>query len=101
MNHLITKITILLLCSFLGIANLAAAIPDMQNGQNKPKTGQPPEKAISVCSGKIAKSTCNFQGPRGAESGFCEYTPDKKYFACNPNRAAQGNNPPPRNSNGK
>ena len=56
-----------------------------QNPEQGPG-GKPPQTAILACS-DIAESTqCSFQGPRGLESGSCEHTPDKQYFACKPAR---------------
>jgi len=91
----ITITSFVMLTCLCGSGYLYAVDQGMQNGQNKPKTGKPPQMAISVCTGKVAKSPCVFQGTRGSESGFCEDTPDKKFFACNPNRAVQGGNKRP------
>jgi len=56
--------------------------------QNPPEGpgGKPPQAAILACSDIAENMQCSFQGPRGLESGACEHTPDKQYFACNPNR---------------
>jgi len=58
--------------------------------QAPPERRAPPEFAVAACSGKKDGDTCQFQGPVGKENGTCRYTPDKKYFACKPER-------PPRN----
>ena len=58
--------------------------PSDQSGQRKePKA--PPKPAIDACVGKKSGDACQCHGPRGDEAGICEYTPDKKYFACRPN----------------
>jgi hypothetical protein len=44
----------------------------------------PPQCAINACEGKAVGSACQITGPRGNETGTCDYTPDKKYFACKP-----------------
>lgn len=66
---------------FVGIA---FAGDNESSTEKKHKTGQPPESAVSICEGKTDGSQCSFSGHRGTESGTCMYTPDKKYFACNP-----------------
>lgn len=48
---------------------------------------QPPQEAIMACSGKSTGDSCQ-AGQAGA--GVCEYTPDKKYFACRPNNMPSG-----------
>lgn len=53
----------------------------------KIKTDAPPEAAIIVCVDKEIASQCSFKGPREVENGYCEYTPDKEYFACSPTKA--------------
>jgi hypothetical protein len=45
----------------------------------------PPDSAISACSGKSEGTACEVTGPNGTKKGVCAYTPDKKYYACNPN----------------
>lgn len=40
-----------------------------------------PESSIAVCSGKAQGSVCK----DGNMEGTCDYTPDKKFFACKPN----------------
>ncbi|MCW8833939.1 MAG: hypothetical protein OQK09_03845 [Colwellia sp.] len=58
---------------------------------NKPKAlpkhrdGKPPQQAIEICLTKGENSLCSFQGSNTLEQGACEFTPDKQYFACNPN----------------
>ncbi|MEH6345706.1 MAG: hypothetical protein V7785_11515 [Bermanella sp.] len=51
--------------------------------------GKPPNDAIEMCIGKDDKSACTMNGPQDEEKGFCEYTPDQLYFACNPQRGPQ------------
>ncbi len=46
--------------------------------------GVPPQEAQTICAGKNEKELCEVPRPDGMESGWCEWTPDKKYFACNP-----------------
>lgn len=51
----------------------------------------PPQEAIDACSGKAEGDACQCRGPRGEEeAGVCASTPDKKYFACRPERAPRG-----------
>ncbi|MDD5019768.1 MAG: hypothetical protein WC436_06675 [Candidatus Babeliales bacterium] len=51
----------------------------------------PPQEAIDACSGKAEGDACQCRGPRGEEeAGVCASTPDKKYFACRPERALRG-----------
>ncbi len=47
---------------------------------------EPPPESKIACKGKLEGEKCSFVGPRGEESGSCEYTPDKVYFACRPDR---------------
>lgn len=94
-----------------GLLQAAATIPSM-NEQQQPPTpppqtserpqrkagGKPPADAIKKCHGKAEKTSCSMNGPHGEEKGFCEHTPDKLYFACNPQRGpARGPQPAPRN----
>lgn len=60
----------------------------------KHHSGKPPQQAIESCFSKEENSSCSFQGPNFTvhailEKGFCEFTPDKQYFACNPTRKAK------------
>jgi len=55
-----------------------------------------PQEAITACTGKAVGVTCN-AGPAG--TGTCQYTPDKKYFACKPGGRPPG--PPPANQSAK
>lgn len=55
-----------------------------------------PQEAITACTGKAVGVTCA-AGPAGA--GTCQYTPDKKYFACKPNGRPPG--PPPAGNSSK
>jgi len=52
----------------------------------KHQHGKPPQSAIDICLSKKEKHTCEFLGPQENERGTCEFTPDKQYFACKPNR---------------
>lgn len=52
-----------------------------------------PQEAITACTGKRAGTVC---AVGGAGAGICQYTPDKKYFACKPNARPAG--PKPGNS---
>ena len=88
----------------------AAATAPAKNEQQQPPTpppqtserperkagGKPPADAIKMCQGKAEKTKCSMNGPRGEEKGFCEHTPDKLYFACNPQRGPAGQAMPPR-----
>jgi len=51
-----------------------------------------PQEAITACTGKAVGTVCTV-GKGGA--GTCQYTPDKKYFACKPSGRPPG--PPPAN----
>lgn len=52
----------------------------------KNQSGIPPQAAIEICLSKTENSVCEFQGPQENEEGTCEFTPDKQYYACKPNR---------------
>ena len=58
-----------------------------------------PQTAQDACSGKTEGDVCQAHGPQGIESGKCEYTPDKKYFACKPD--SMKNDQPPKSRSGK
>ena len=64
---------------------LTSQVTYAQNPEAGPG-GKPPQSAILACSDIAENTQCSFQGPRGMESGACEHTPDKQYFACNPSR---------------
>ena len=55
-----------------------------------------PQEAVTACTGKAVGAACA-AGPAGA--GTCQYTPDKKYFACKPNGRPPG--PPPEGNSSK
>ncbi len=69
-------------------------MPNKPKGKRPPPKhhdGKPPQEAIDICLNKNKNSSCSFQGPNysalGAlENGTCEFTPDKQYFACKPNK---------------
>ena len=46
----------------------------------------PPRESRAACEGKPENSPCSFISPKGQERGTCVYTPDRKYFACRPER---------------
>lgn len=106
MKSLLTNKWVILFGVFMSFHTYSAVQGNIGQDNASPQTKaergvaqarKPPELAISICLGKAQASTCTFNGPQGVESGFCEYTPDNVYFACNPNRAGKtGNNPPPR-----
>ena len=60
--------------------------PPPPGGQMRPI----PQEAITACTGKTVGATCAV-GKGG--TGTCQYTPDKKYFACKP--AGRPPGPPP------
>jgi hypothetical protein len=78
-----------LLGSAITQADNQQPIPAEKGPAEKGPGAKPPAEAISLCLNKANKSQCSFQGPQGLETGYCEYTPDQKYFACNPNRNGQ------------
>ena len=47
--------------------------------------GQPPREAITACQDQSEYSQCQVNQGNRAKTGYCEYTPDGAYFACNPN----------------
>ncbi|WP_053043217.1 YHYH protein [Thalassomonas actiniarum] len=57
--------------------------------------GQPPEKAIISCQDQAEFSLCQVSRGNRIENGYCEFTPDRQYFACNPK------SPGPRPGSGK
>jgi len=71
-----------------GLMLLGLLTSQVTFAQNPPvgPGGEPPQAAILACSDIAENTQCSFQGPRGLESGACEHTPDKQYFACNPSR---------------
>ncbi len=50
---------------------------------------EPPPESKMACKGKPEGEKCSFVSPKGEESGSCEYTPDKAYFSCRPDRDAR------------
>ena len=48
----------------------------------------PPQVAIDACAGKSDGTSCEVSTPDGNKVGDCAYTPDKKYFACRPQKPA-------------
>ena len=48
----------------------------------------PPQSAIDNCVGKSEGTACEVSTPEGTKTGDCAYTPDKKYFACRPQRGS-------------
>ena len=69
---------------------------DEQKGQSGPVMGEqgsgssrvPPQAAIDACIGKPEGTTCEVSTPEGSKVGDCAYTPDKKYFACRPEKGS-------------
>lgn len=48
---------------------------------------KPPKEAIELCVGKTIDTGCQITSRHGdLLNGVCRYTPDKKYFACVPER---------------
>lgn len=46
---------------------------------------EPPEEAITACEGQAEGNECSVTTPRGDTlEGTCKYTPDDKYFVCEP-----------------
>lgn len=68
--------------------------PPSQSGHERRGVKAPPKSAIDACVGKNAGDACECKGPRGNEAGVCEYTPDKKYFACRPSSMKPRNKQP-------
>ncbi len=65
-----------------------------QKPLEKRRGGKPPQPAIDICLSQKESSLCVFQGPRSLEEGVCEFTPDKQYFACKPDRKEKQNQSP-------
>ncbi|WP_028864456.1 hypothetical protein [Psychromonas aquimarina] len=59
---------------------------DRKPKNKAPQAGKPPQTAIDACLQQAPAAQCSFQGPKEIESGVCEDTPDKQYFACKPDR---------------
>lgn len=56
----------------------------------KQKECKPPKEAIEVCVSQELDSICQVSGRHGdILEGRCKNTPDEKYFACIPNKAAK------------
>ena len=91
--HLLTSAIILLNCTQIQASHMAPTPKNTQaNDKIKPenhKHGQPPQQAIDICLNQAVNSQCQVRGPSGPAQGFCEFTPDNKYFACNPQRSGQ------------
>ncbi len=84
MKNLLTHISVrclFVLFSLFMATELFAAEQSPQRPSRKP-----PEQAIAVCQGQTEKASCEFHSHKGLESGVCEYTPDKKWYACKPTR---------------
>ena len=104
MKHFYLIFQLLCLTSLLiGPLTQAANLPSMNDAPaEKRMGGKPPSDAIEMCVGKSENSACTMNGPRGEEQGFCEHTPDKLYFACNPQRGPAKQSPnamPPQDNN--
>jgi hypothetical protein len=56
-------------------------------GQPNGQPPAPPQFAIDACKGKSEGATCQTDK---VGAGVCDYTPDKKYFACKPNNMPSG-----------
>lgn len=66
---------------------MVVADSDINKQNPLPKQhGKPPQPAIDICLSKKENNTCQFHGPQQNERGTCEFTPDKQYFACKPNK---------------
>ncbi|MCP4325844.1 MAG: hypothetical protein GY951_09850 [Psychromonas sp.] len=95
-NYLKTLFSGLLFTSLL---LLPLTVSSEQNS-NKPTAGIPPQSAQDACNNLSEGAVCSFAGPRGDESGLCEYTPSEdKTFACNPNGGGQKKPPSPSKNN--
>jgi hypothetical protein len=72
----------------MSIAN-QGGFDDKRNDRSDSK---PPKEAIEVCVDKAIDSKCQVTTRHGDTlNGTCKYTPDEKYFVCEPE------NPPKRN----
>jgi len=75
----ISGVTLLL---FLAVGAVNAQAPGGQESR------MPPQSAIDACAGKTEGTACEVSTPEGTKAGDCAYTPDKKYFACRPERGS-------------
>ncbi len=57
-----------------------------QTGSQNRGSGQPPQEAISSCSGKSQNATCQFTTPNGTITGTCQTPPGTTTLACVPNQ---------------
>jgi len=76
------------------VNNDKASKPPKQQALKKHRTGKPPQHAIESCLTLSENNSCSFQGPNFSElgvleNGTCEFTPDKQYFACKPERPSR------------
>lgn len=53
-------------------------------GQGNMNTHQPPQAAITACSGKATGSSCSFSGQNGTITGICQTPPNQTSAACVP-----------------
>jgi len=100
MNKIMNGLFALLVASLIGVpagypadterAQDKAGMPPPEGGREKERRPIP-QAAIDACTGKKKGASCS----DGRITGACDYTPDKKYFACKP----QG--PPPGQRNSK
>ncbi len=59
------------------------------SGQPAQITGQPPQAAITACTGVATGTTCSFAGPRGTITGTCQTPPNQKNMICVPSNTAR------------
>ena len=64
--------------------------PSMRNNQNYAITSvpqqaqQPPQEALSICSGKTTNTSCSFISPQGTIFGTCQTPPYQTFLICVP-----------------
>lgn len=76
----------IILIATLFVATMSFANQNSRGGAQK-EMREPPKEAISICEDKSAGDSCSVTTPRGDTlDGICKNTPDKKYFACVPDK---------------
>ncbi|WDE05657.1 YHYH protein [Thalassomonas viridans] len=84
------KFNLLTAGCLLALTHLAQAFVPEPPPKPRGPGGQPPQQAIAICQDQAEFSQCQMSRGDRTETGYCEYTPDRKYFACNPNSRGPG-----------
>jgi hypothetical protein len=69
--------------------NLDSGHGTMMGSRNTMQKHQPPQEAISVCSGKTSGSSCSFNAPMGTVTGTCQTPQEQTTLMCVPAQKPQ------------